>query len=185
MLGQGPHSFLKDLASLPNRDFRLRGLNNNFDVNGVPEGEAKGGGGWHNGPALPPHLRRSGSKWWHWYGLLSSLLGALMEPTLGTRTNLGTCQQTGADWWRSGRLPSNTPFEDFSLKKCVSKPKGASHLRPVGLILHFFALHQFNFDFIINFLNSFQFCYISQCFRNSFKPLAFGPFGSVCRDTHK
>lgn len=65
MLGQGPHSFLKGLASLPNRDFRLRGLNNNFDVNGVPEGEAKGGGGWHNGQALPPHLRSSGSKWSH------------------------------------------------------------------------------------------------------------------------
>lgn len=71
MLGQGPHSFLKDLASLPNRDFRLRGLNNNFDVNGVPEGEAKGGGGWHNGPLLPPHLRRPGSKWSHWCGCLA------------------------------------------------------------------------------------------------------------------
>ena len=44
MLGQGPHSFLKDLASLPNRDFRLRGLNNNFDVDGVLEGEVKGKG---------------------------------------------------------------------------------------------------------------------------------------------
>lgn len=48
MLGQGLHSFLKDLASLPNRDFRLRGLNNNFDVDSVLEGEVKGkeeGGG--------------------------------------------------------------------------------------------------------------------------------------------
>lgn len=58
--------FLKSLASLPNRDFRLRGLNNNFDVNGIPEGDARGGGGWHNGQALPLHLRRSGSKWSHW-----------------------------------------------------------------------------------------------------------------------
>lgn len=42
MLCQGRHSFLKDLASLPNQDFRLRGLNNNFDVDGVLEGEVKG-----------------------------------------------------------------------------------------------------------------------------------------------
>lgn len=33
---------LKDLASLPNQDFRLRGLNNNFDVDGILEGEVKG-----------------------------------------------------------------------------------------------------------------------------------------------
>lgn len=122
-------------------------------------------------------------------GIDAGCLALCWEPWWSQRwgpgQTLGTCQQTGADWWRSGRLPSSTPFEDFTLKKCVSKPKGASHLRPVGLILHFFALHQFNFDFIINFLNSFQFCYISQCFRNSFKPLAFGPVGSVCRDTHK
>lgn len=44
MLGQGPHSFLKDLSSLPNRDFRLRGLNNNFDVDAVLRGEGKGRG---------------------------------------------------------------------------------------------------------------------------------------------
>lgn len=42
MLGQGSHSFLEDPASLPNRDFRLSGLNNNFDVDGVLEGEEKG-----------------------------------------------------------------------------------------------------------------------------------------------
>lgn len=44
MLGQGLHSFLKDFASLPNRDFRLRGLKNNFDVDGVLEGQVKGKG---------------------------------------------------------------------------------------------------------------------------------------------
>jgi len=42
MLGQGRHSFLKDFASLPNRDFRLRGFNNNFDVDRVLEGGVRG-----------------------------------------------------------------------------------------------------------------------------------------------
>lgn len=42
MLGQGPHSLLKDPPSLPNRDFRFRDLNNNFDVDDVLEGEVKG-----------------------------------------------------------------------------------------------------------------------------------------------
>ncbi len=43
-VGLRPSFFLKDPASLPNQDFRLRGLNNNFDVDGVLEGEVKSKG---------------------------------------------------------------------------------------------------------------------------------------------
>lgn len=55
MLGQGPYSFLKGLTSLPDRDFRLKGLNTNFDVDGVLEGEVKGGREEGRTMARPSH----------------------------------------------------------------------------------------------------------------------------------
>lgn len=53
--GQGRHSLPKDATSLPNRGFRWRGLNDNFDVSYFSDGKTRGKSDESGTNARPSH----------------------------------------------------------------------------------------------------------------------------------